>query len=161
MVTAKEQVTASPFTSLLSLTLIKSILSVLPQVFLHPVDETNNIKTAPSAEGYDFQRKDILSMALSWIRCWGSTSGALGSAWDPFVASIPRSTLTWSNNTSQDPINESDRYFCDLLVFNGNTWIHITVSKLFVLRIVTWSCNCWQSITRIISCLNYIFARDY
>ena len=46
---------------------------------------------------------------------------------------------------------------CKLLVLNRNTWNHITVWKLFVLRRDIWSYNCLQTIIIIIiSWLKYL-----
>ena len=35
-----------------------------------------------------------------------------------------------------------DYYWIELLMLNQNTWNYLTVCKLFVLRIVTWSYDC-------------------
>ena len=52
-----------------------------------------------------------------------------------FIAITPRSTLTQSDNISSNYIYRSNRNV------SLETWYHIIVYKLFVLRIITWSYN--------------------
>ena len=85
------------------------------------------------------KKRGILNMTINHIWCWGSNSGALRSVEYSFIA---WSTLTQTDSTGLSPIYRSNRSFWKLFIFSMNTGYHITVCKLFVLIIVTWSYNC-------------------
>ena len=84
----------------------------------------------------------VLNMILNCIWLWGSNSGALDNMESPLHChySLVHSDL--------GPIYLSNRSIEKLLILD--TWNHITVWKLFVLRIITWS---YRYSIIIISCL--------
>ena len=81
-----------------------------------------------------------------------------GECW-VFIVITHRSTQTQNGSICLAPINVSNRSFRKLLELDGNNWNHITVCKLFVLRILNWSNNCLQRI--IIYYLRLIADKDW
>ena len=79
-------------------------------------------------------------MTLNYIWWLGSTSGDLGNMQCLLIAITLRSTLIQSNRTCYGSIYGSTRFVCKLFLLDKNTWYYIT--RLFELRIVTWSYNC-------------------
>ena len=79
------------------------------------------------------EKRDVLSKKLDCIWQWGSSSGVMASLEYSFIVLTLRSFLTRSGSACQDPIY---KFVWKLFVLDINTWYHITVRELFVIRIV-------------------------
>ena len=86
---------------------------------------------------FDLQSlKCPMSMILNHLWWWGFSSGILMSVKSLFI--IITHWFTLSASTCQGLIYEFNKSVWKLLVLDRNTWYHITVCKLIVLRIVIW-----------------------
>ena len=83
--------------------------------------------------------RDVLDIILSYIQ--SSSFRALGNEKYSFIAITPRSTLTRADSNYLGPIYESNRSVLKICVLDRNSWYHITLRKLYAIKIFTRSNN--------------------
>ena len=91
--------------------------------------EKNKLVTRTLNLHHLLQSHHILGMALNCIQWWGSSFGELESVDNSQV------------HVDLSEFHVSNKSVWKVFVLDRNTWNHITMCKLFVLRIVTWSDN--------------------